>query len=255
MLIHNIDVLANDTDADTDALTITEAVSADGTVTIVNGTLDFTPATDFTGDAVINYTITDGAATSSSTATVTVNAAEAVASFSMDDQLIQLRSAESITKMQASIDEWGADYTGGDTDTVLKYELWLDADALTALNAGSTEIQGWQLDMDVDPNSVQDLDWSVTTGTTFGTSNTDITFNSALGTTAGASATAIVDTNVTNDGPPFFIGGEKLIATFYVNPIDADATSVDITVKDMLVVTNDGNIEQDDYTVPAIEIV
>jgi len=256
----NIDVLANDIDADSDTLFVVDdatLTATNGTVAInANGTLDFTPETGFTGDAVINYTITDGAATSSSTATVTVNAAEAVvASFSMDDQLIQLRNAESITKAQASINEWGADYTGGDISTVLKYELWLDTDALTALNAGSTEIQGWQLDMDVDPNSVQDLDWSVTTGTTFGTSNTDITFNSALGTTAGASATAIVDTNVTNDGPPFFIGGEKLIATFYVNPIDADATSVDITVKDMLVVTNDGNIEQDDYTVPAIEIV
>jgi CshA-type fibril repeat protein len=56
-----ISVLDNDTDPDADPLTVTEATSDDGTVVINdNGTIDFTPNTDFNGDAVINYTITDG---------------------------------------------------------------------------------------------------------------------------------------------------------------------------------------------------
>jgi len=64
-----------------------------------------------------------------------------------------------------------------------------------------------------------------------------------------ASATAIVDTDATNDGPPFFLAGEALIGTFYVNPIDANAASIDITIQDMLVVTDDVNIEQAAYTI------
>uniref|UniRef100_UPI002611FB06 Ig-like domain-containing protein n=1 Tax=uncultured Sulfitobacter sp. TaxID=191468 RepID=UPI002611FB06 len=56
-----IDVLANDTDPEDDPLTITEASSDDGTVVINDdGTITFTPDLDFFGDAVIDYTVTDG---------------------------------------------------------------------------------------------------------------------------------------------------------------------------------------------------
>ncbi|WP_156490888.1 Ig-like domain-containing protein, partial [Marinomonas atlantica] len=71
-----IDVLANDTDLDGDTLTITEAsVPAEqGTVAIVDGKVQFTPADNFNGDATISYTITDGTATDSAEVTVTVDA-------------------------------------------------------------------------------------------------------------------------------------------------------------------------------------
>lgn len=57
-----IDVLGNDTDADGDVLTITEAsVPAEqGSVQIVNNALLFTPAENFNGEATITYAITDG---------------------------------------------------------------------------------------------------------------------------------------------------------------------------------------------------
>ncbi|WP_119008409.1 Ig-like domain-containing protein, partial [Vibrio superstes] len=57
-----IDVLNNDSDIDSDDLTITAAsVPAEqGTVEIVDGKLVFTPAKDFNGEASISYTITDG---------------------------------------------------------------------------------------------------------------------------------------------------------------------------------------------------
>ncbi|KIN72244.1 cadherin-like domain-containing protein [Sulfitobacter guttiformis] len=56
-----IDVLTNDTDPEDDPLTITEATSNDGTVTITaDGQLVFTPNPDFFGEAIIDYTITDG---------------------------------------------------------------------------------------------------------------------------------------------------------------------------------------------------
>jgi large repetitive protein len=68
-------VLLNDTDPDGDPLTITNAVSTNGTV--VNngdGTLTFTPNPDFNGIATITYTITDGnGGFSTAVAQVTVN--------------------------------------------------------------------------------------------------------------------------------------------------------------------------------------
>ncbi|WP_394256546.1 tandem-95 repeat protein, partial [Vibrio harveyi] len=70
-----IDVLANDSDPENDQLTITNAsVPAEqGTVTIVDGKLVFTPAENFNGDATISYTISDGQLTDDATVAVTVN--------------------------------------------------------------------------------------------------------------------------------------------------------------------------------------
>ncbi|WP_353347063.1 tandem-95 repeat protein, partial [Litorivita sp. NS0012-18] len=71
-----IDVLGNDTDADGDDLTVTEATSPDGTVTInPDGTITFEPAPDFTGEATITYTVDDGQG-GTDTAQVTVNVGE-----------------------------------------------------------------------------------------------------------------------------------------------------------------------------------
>jgi large repetitive protein len=68
-----IPVLANDTDADNDPLTVTAATSPNGTVVInADGTVSFTPTTNFFGPATITYTISDGNG-GTSTATVTVN--------------------------------------------------------------------------------------------------------------------------------------------------------------------------------------
>jgi Ca2+-binding RTX toxin-like protein len=69
-----IDVLANDSDPDVGTLRVTEATSPDGTVSInTDGTIDFTPAPDFTGEATINYTMSDPIGlTDTATVTVTV---------------------------------------------------------------------------------------------------------------------------------------------------------------------------------------
>jgi len=165
--------------------------------------------------------------------------------------IIDIRNMEAITKAQASINEYGADYTNGDTDTIIKYEMWIDATNLSALNASATEIRGYQFDMDVDAAVIGALDFSMILGDNFGfnsanAANSNITFNSTDGSVVGASSTAIVDNDVSNDGPPSFLGLEKLIGTFYVNPIDANITSADITINSMLVVTDVGNIIQDE---------
>ena len=74
-LLENINVLENDTDANNDALTVTAAVStAGGAVTInADGTLNYLPPVNFTGEDTITYTINDGnEGTSTATVTVTV---------------------------------------------------------------------------------------------------------------------------------------------------------------------------------------
>jgi VCBS repeat-containing protein len=71
-----IPVLANDQDRDGDTLTVTTATLANpaqGSVTInPDGSLGFTPATNYTGTATITYTVSDGHG-GTDTATVTVN--------------------------------------------------------------------------------------------------------------------------------------------------------------------------------------
>ena len=78
-----VDLLGNDTDPDGDPLTIagtpTVANPAHGSVALVGGNWVFTPATTFSGTAVINYTIQDqDGATSSSTHNVVVENAPPV---------------------------------------------------------------------------------------------------------------------------------------------------------------------------------
>ncbi len=89
-----IDVLANDSDADGDPLTVPAATAANGVVTIdpVTGALTYTPNANFSGSDTISYTVSDGAGgTSTGTVTVTVSpvadspvAADDVATFTED---------------------------------------------------------------------------------------------------------------------------------------------------------------------------
>ncbi|KAB2969637.1 cadherin-like domain-containing protein, partial [Zoogloea sp.] len=72
--LRGITVLSNDSDPENDPLTVTSATTlpAHGTVTInPDGTLDFVPAPNFHGTAVITYTISDGHG-GTDTATVTI---------------------------------------------------------------------------------------------------------------------------------------------------------------------------------------
>jgi large repetitive protein len=69
-----VDVLANDTDADADVLSIAQAVSNFGTVTILaDQHLSYTPNTDFIGTDTVVYSVTDGkGGTASSELVVTI---------------------------------------------------------------------------------------------------------------------------------------------------------------------------------------
>ena len=71
-----IAVLANDSDPDADPLTVVSATAPNGTVVInTDGTITYTPATNFNGTDVITYTISDGqGGTATATVSVTVTA-------------------------------------------------------------------------------------------------------------------------------------------------------------------------------------
>lgn len=75
-----IDVLANDDDADGDALQVTQVgPAANGTVAIEDGgiTVSYTPNADFTGQDTFTYTVSDGVGgTAEATVTVTVTAVD-----------------------------------------------------------------------------------------------------------------------------------------------------------------------------------
>ena len=75
-----IDVLANDTDPDGDALSIVAVGSASNGVAVIAGSrITYTPNPGFRGDDSFSYTISDGALTASATVRVTVTAAAPVA--------------------------------------------------------------------------------------------------------------------------------------------------------------------------------
>ena len=168
-------------------------------------------------------------------------------------QLIQVKNAELITKAQASINEYGTDYTTGDTGKLMKFELWLDATKLSSFAAANpvTEIRGYQFDINWNDLEVGALKFSIIAGTNIGFNagnpdNAVITFNSELGSVAMASSTAIVDTDTTNDGPPSFLGTEVLIGTFYMNP-NADLETMSLSIDNMLIVTDTDNISPANY--------
>jgi len=110
-----IDVLANDTDADNDTLTITGATVDFGTVDVIDNQLFYTSPAAFIGEATINYSITDmQGGTSDSTVVinlVTNNAPTAV-----------LDTANTTDRASISID-----VLANDTD--------LDGDTLMVMNA------------------------------------------------------------------------------------------------------------------------
>ncbi|TMP16764.1 Ig-like domain-containing protein [Pseudoalteromonas sp. S2893] len=70
----SISVIANDTDVDNDPLAISTASASTGSVSVSGSNLVYTPEANFNGQAVVNYTLTDGTTTAAGVLTVTVTA-------------------------------------------------------------------------------------------------------------------------------------------------------------------------------------
>ena len=179
--------------------------------------------------------------------------AEALTVVVMEDQIIQIRNMEPISVSEASIAEYGVDYsTESDTQELIKFEVWVDAEGLTN---GATEIKGYEFNIDWDTADVEGLGVAFLEGDLIGaTYNTSVGFNSTTGSVYNASSSAIVDTDPNNN--LVFNGNiqsEKLVATFYMNPTDASAETIILTMTNMLVATDADNITPDDYTYYALD--
>ncbi|MBG0758647.1 hypothetical protein BOO22_04395 [Vibrio cidicii] len=111
-----IDVLANDSDVDGDTLTITGATvpAEQGTVAIVDGKLEFTPADGFSGKATVTYTITDGVAFDTAEVSVSVNSVS-VDPITADDVINASEAAGTVTVTGTAT---GGDIAQGDKVTM-----------------------------------------------------------------------------------------------------------------------------------------
>ena len=181
-------------------------------------------------------------------------------------KLVQIRNIETITEMDASILLYGSDGTGGSTENLIKFDVYLDAEGINSLseNSAATEIRGVEFDIDwtsLDLEefgvSLVDSSSSILTGayaaTTdyIGTRDTsDTTINGATGKVViVGDGTKIVNTDVSDD--TVFTGNiqiDKKIATLYVNPEDAKQ-DISITLNNIIVDTDDGVVTPLSYSV------
>jgi len=164
-----IDVLANDSDAENDALTITNATvpAGQGTVAIVDGKLEFTPAENFNGEATISYEINDGATTDTAEVTVTVGA--------VNDAAIINITAGDVTVTEDDV----ANNTASGTINISDVDTEESALESSTAIYGTVTVDGngnWTYNLDNSNDTVQALGKGVTLTDT-------ITFTSVDGTT------------------------------------------------------------------------
>ncbi|MBR1293788.1 MULTISPECIES: DUF4082 domain-containing protein [Bradyrhizobium] len=152
-------LLANDTDPNGDALTITGvsgAVNGTASFSTQNNTVTFTSASNYTGPASFNYTISDGrGGTASASATVTVHApsASTVSLFSSNPtpSVVTVNDPNSVElgmKFQASTtgDVMGLRFYKGPSNTGTHVaDLWSSTGTLLATATFTNETaSGWQ---------------------------------------------------------------------------------------------------------------
>ena len=103
-----LNVLANDTDADGDSLTVTGTSGVNGSAAInANGSITFTPVSGFSGTETFNYSVSDGnGGTASATVTVTVSSSNS-APVAISDTAITTGSAVTIAVLSNDSDADG----------------------------------------------------------------------------------------------------------------------------------------------------
>ncbi|MQX35527.1 cadherin-like domain-containing protein [Roseospira navarrensis] len=172
------DLLANDTDVDGDALTITDVSNAVGGSVSLNadGDVVFTPDADFNGEATFDYTVSDGQG-GTSTATVTVDVA------AVNDGPVAADDAQTATE-DTAVTYAAADLLANDTD--------VDGDALTLTDVSNAVGGTVSLNADGDVVFTPDADFN-------GEATFDYTVSDGQGGTS--TATVTVDVAAVNDGP------------------------------------------------------
>lgn len=137
-----VNVLANDSDPNGDALTITSVTGVqNGTAIIVNGAVVFTPTTGFTGTGSFTYAISDGkGGSASATATVTINPGTSSQTFTnATDVTISATGTPTVT---SSIALTGLTGTLLDVDVKVNiYHTWDNDLQITLIAPDGTRIQ------------------------------------------------------------------------------------------------------------------
>ncbi|MFN1634556.1 tandem-95 repeat protein, partial [Vibrio harveyi] len=210
-----IDVLANDSDPENDTLTITAAsVPAEqGTVTIVDGKLVFTPAENFNGDATISYTISDGQLSDDATVAVTVNPVN-------DAPTIDVTAVDSVTEDAVSTDTVVATLVVADTDT--------PADELTVQLENNTD--GYFV-LDGDQVKLTDKGVEAVNNDQLDLNSLSVTASVSDGVNPKATDTDSLDVVRVNDAPTIDVTA--------VDSVTEDAVSTDTVVATLVVADTD----------------
>jgi len=137
--LSSIDVIANDTDVDVDALTVTEVTyTGTGAVEITDNKIDYTPAANFNGTETVSYTVSDGALTDVGTITITVTA-ENDAPVAVDDTIsLEQGNSNIVTLSATDIDNDALTYSIVDQPSQGTVALDGDQATYTATNATYT---------------------------------------------------------------------------------------------------------------------
>ncbi len=206
---NNLDVLANDTDPESDALTITAtgATSAGGTVTIAAGgtALTYTPAADYFGSETFTYTISDNHnGSDTATVTVTVN--------NVNDN------------PDAVDDSFSAfeDSTANTLDPLANDSILPDTGESLTITAVGTPSQGGSVSIGGGGANL-----SYTPAANY---NGDETISYTIGDGNGGSDTATITVNVTgtNDAPIFTVGTDPVVLEdFGTQTLTAWATNLE----------------------------
>ncbi|WP_281685941.1 retention module-containing protein [Pseudomonas citronellolis] len=150
-----LNVLANDSDVDGDALSVTSASASNGSVTInADGTLTYTPKANFSGSDSITYTISDGhGGTASSTVALSVTPVADVPLLNSGSIFALNPGATSITTNQAI------------TQANLETETGLKSGALDGINPPSGALTH-NANVNVVDGSLTSSDYTLKAGTT-----------------------------------------------------------------------------------------
>ncbi|EPG0533646.1 cadherin-like domain-containing protein, partial [Vibrio harveyi] len=198
-----------------DQLTITNAsVPAEqGTVTIVDGKLVFTPAENFNGDATISYTISDGQLSDDATVAVTVNPVN-------DAPTIDVTAVDSVTEDAVSTDTVVATLVVADTDTPadqLTVQLENNADGYFVLDGDQVKLT----DKGVEAVNNDQLDLTTLS----------VTASVSDGVNPKATDTDSLDVVRVNDAPTIDVTA--------VDSVTEDAVSTDTVVATLVVADTD----------------
>lgn len=163
-------LVSNDTDADSQTLAIASVSNpTNGTVSLLGSNVRFVPTANFFGAATFEYSVTDGAASSTGTVTVTVTAVNDTPSASSD---------VATTTEDTSVEIAEATLTANDSDID---EDTLQITAVGGATNGGVSLAGGLIRFTpaTNYNGLAGFDYTVTDGTAFTTAHVTVTVGPA----------------------------------------------------------------------------